>query len=230
MLDQAEAELRSAGWPGVLTRVTHSGPAAAFVDMRPADIRMVVLGRRGTGGFREALVGSTAYVVAETSGVPVVIVPDEWNASSTQDRPVVLGLDCDTGNAAIGFAFDLATLTSQTVQATHVLAPETVAVQAPVGYWPPAPPATPGNERVDEARRVLAEQLAGWSEKYPDVKVRRSVVAGSPVEELLAEGRSARLLVVGCNDEGPRSPAGLGSVARYLMHYATCPVAVVHSV
>ena len=108
--------------------------------------------------------------------------------------------------------------------------PQIVPLQAAVGYWPPTASWPKGSdESLDEARRVMAEQLAGWSEKYPDVKVTRNVVAGSPARELVAEGRSASLLVVGSKDHGAWSPALLGSVARNLMHHATCPLAVVHS-
>jgi nucleotide-binding universal stress UspA family protein len=230
IMDRAEAQLRSTGWDGVIARVTHCGPPAEFLSSYQAEVRMVVMGRRGTGGFRDLLVGSTAYGVAESSQVPVVIVPSEWDAGCARDRPVVLGLDYDTGNAAIGFAFDLATLTSQRIQATHVFTPQIVPVQAGIGYWPPTASWPHGtDESLDEVQRAVAEQLAGWSEKYPDVKVKRDVVAGSPAGELVAEGRGASLLVVGGKDHGTLSSALLGSVARNLMHHATCPLAVVHT-
>jgi nucleotide-binding universal stress UspA family protein len=232
IVDRAEAHLRSTGWTEQPTpRVIHPArPDELLVELSD-EARMVVVGRRGTGGFRDMLVGSTAYGVAEHCKVPVVIVPERWDADLAQDRPVVVGLDEDSGEAAVGFAFDFASRTSQRLEAVHVFAPPVyLAAGGFGGYFPAAEGwASVREEAIEERRRMVAEQLAGWREKYPDVKVDATVVYGYPAGVLLEKASEAELLVVGGKDHGRLASAFVGSVARNLMHHATCPLAVVHA-
>ena len=76
--------------------------------------------------------------------------------------------------------------------------------------------------------RALAESMAGWAEKYPDVEVSRRLVHEHPVRALAAAAKDARLLVVGCRGRGALRTMLLGSVSHGVLHLATCPVAVVH--
>jgi hypothetical protein len=48
-----------------------------------------------------------------------------------------------------------------------------------------------------QAEEELAQRLAGWSERYPDVVVRRVVGQDNPADRLLKESAAAQLLVVG---------------------------------
>ena len=74
----------------------------------------------------------------------------------------------------------------------------------PLGYDPA--------EVLVEERLSLAESMAGWQEKFPDVEVHDMVVFGRPVSTLVHASNAARLLVVGL--PGPRFRAqrrpGLG--------------------
>lgn len=80
----------------------------------------------------------------------------------------------------------------------------------------------------DDVRRELAEQLAGWEQRYPQVvAVRSSVPRGHPVVELTNAARDAQLLVVGHRGHGGFTGMLLGSVASGVLHHASCPVAVV---
>jgi nucleotide-binding universal stress UspA family protein len=73
----------------------------------------------------------------------------------------------------------------------------------------------------------LAETLAGWQEKFPDVTVHREVIRDYAVAGLLTASTGQHLLVVG--NRGRHALAGtlLGSVSQGVLHHATCPVAVV---
>jgi nucleotide-binding universal stress UspA family protein len=80
--------------------------------------------------------------------------------------------------------------------------------------------------QADE-REVLAERLAGWSEKYPDVPVHRLVVRDRPAHALVDESGRAQLVVVGSRGRGGFTGLLMGSVSQALLHHAHCPVAVV---
>jgi hypothetical protein len=99
------------------------------------------------------------------------------------------------------FAFEEASLRGAPLRAEHI--------------WRGA---GPGGDEVD---RMLVDALRAWSEKYPDVAVRRMVRRGLDIPvALTAASRSAQLVVVG----GGRRPSG---VAGILARRAGCSVAVV---
>jgi nucleotide-binding universal stress UspA family protein len=76
--------------------------------------------------------------------------------------------------------------------------------------------------------RMLAEALAGWSEKYPEVPVHRMVRHSlDPAVTLAEASRSAQLVVVGAARRRERGRLVLGSVHQTLTDHAGCPVAVV---
>ena len=76
---------------------------------------------------------------------------------------------------------------------------------------------------------LLAESLAGWQERYPDVAVTRVVVADRPVSHLLERAADAQLVVVGSHGRGGFASMLLGSTSRALLHATPCPLMVVRS-
>ena len=74
---------------------------------------------------------------------------------------------------------------------------------------------------------MLAERLAGWQDKHPDLAIERRVVRDRPAQELTALSAGAQLVVVGSRGRGGFAGLLLGSVSQALLRHAACPVAVV---
>jgi nucleotide-binding universal stress UspA family protein len=81
---------------------------------------------------------------------------------------------------------------------------------------------------ANEEKRVLAESMAGWSEKYPDVQVEYQILPGHPVQALVIGAATSSLLVVGSRGRGSLRSLLLGSVSHGVLHHTRGPVAVVH--
>jgi len=183
----------------------------------------VVLGSRGTGGFVDLLLGSTTLHVAAHARCPVIAVPAPDEEAFAR-RGVVVGVDGSAvSEAAIRYAFEAAADISEPLTALHAWYDVTrtgTGRMTPLGYDPA--------EVHEEERLALAESVAGWQEKFPEVEVHQKVALGHPVATLVRRSREARLLVVGCRGRGSVRSALLGSVSHGVLHHATVPVAVVH--
>jgi nucleotide-binding universal stress UspA family protein len=77
-----------------------------------------------------------------------------------------------------------------------------------------------------KAYEALAERLAGWQERYPDVRVRRVVVFDRPADHLLEQAKTAQLVVVGTRGHGEFAGLLLGSVSAAVVQATLTPVIV----
>jgi nucleotide-binding universal stress UspA family protein len=199
------------------------GPTVAALLEESERAETLVLGSRGAGGFVGLAVGSTTLQVASHAHCPVVAV----RAAVPGEAPrhgVVVGVDgSELSETAVEYALQAASEVGETLVAVHAwnqpaqLGP---GVMLPVVYDPALV--------EQEERLVLAESMAGWAEKYPDVSIEAKVVRGHAVHSLVQEARRARLLVVGSRGRGSVRSLVLGSVSHGVLHHATGPVAVVH--
>lgn len=190
---------------------------------------MLVVGNRGRGGFAELLLGSVGVQVTAHAQCPVVVVrPEEapteqWDAPATGQ--VVVGVDGSAhSDDALGFAFEEAATRGVGLAAVHAWA-------GPVSTGPGdmLPLVYDFDDAREEERRLLAETVAGWQEKYPDVLVRRLVVRGAAAKQLVRFSHGAELLVVGARGLGGFLGLALGSVSQAAIHHAACSVAVVRT-
>jgi nucleotide-binding universal stress UspA family protein len=235
-LDEAANRVRAA-YPdlAVEVRLSSAAGAPALIEAS-ANAALVVVGARGQGGFAGLSIGSVAAQTAAHAAVPVLVVrppvPDDPEPDVTRPArpvphpgPVVVGVEgSPESDAAIGFAFEAAAHRHVALVALHV-------------WWALPPgnlgPTRPGQyhdaEARDEARRLTAELIAGWSGTYPDVPVElRPVASMNPSYELIQASAEAGLIVVGSRGRGGFTGLLLGSVGRDLVGHADAPVAVVH--
>jgi nucleotide-binding universal stress UspA family protein len=161
--------------------------------------------------------------VATHAHCPVVAVP-RTPVDAPARHGVVVGVDgSELSEAAIEFAFQMASETRENLTALHAWydpAPTGDGLMMPLVYDPVLV------EKEEEL--VLAESMAGWSEKYPDVEVEHKVVQGHPGHALVTVAATATLLVVGSRGRGALTSLLLGSVSHGVLHHASGPVAIVH--
>ena len=90
----------------------------------------------------------------------------------------------------------------------------------------PSLPDADWSEVRSAAQATLAERLAGWRERYPDVPVRPNIAFNNPAHRLINLAEGAHLVVVGCRGRGGFPAMQLGSVSSTVVHAVRTPVIV----
>ena len=178
----------------------------------------IVLGARRMSAIRSSVAGSVSAAVAAGAHCPAIVVHGEAAGSSNEGRVVVVGIDgVDAAADLLEFSFDTASRRHAGIRAILACEP---------GHFV----GTAAREDARQnARLWLAEALAGWQEKYPDVHVQSFISPQGAVDALVAESASAFLLAVGSHGGAGKTGTFLGSVSRAVLRHARCPVAVVPS-
>ncbi|MEU4392151.1 universal stress protein [Kribbella sp. NPDC023855] len=222
VLDEAVEELRRLGCTDATFELETGNPAEVLLKLS-SDEPVLVVGRRGLGGFAELVMGSTSQVCAALARTTLVVVPDSWQPVHGPRGQIVVGVDGSHAcQGAIRFAFESAAERGAELSLVHVPdIPESF--PSPDLWLDPAD--APWRH---DARVMVTEALAGWGDKYPDVVFRTHYRPGHPVQVLAKESQYADLLVVGGLGRSQFTPLRLGSVSRGVLHYARCPVAIVH--
>jgi nucleotide-binding universal stress UspA family protein len=206
--------------------VRYGQPAEQLVDTAGPD-GLLVVGSRGRGGVRGAVLGSVSQQCAQYARGPVVVVRDDdsthgavlWQEPASR---VVVGVDGSAGSAAaLRFAEAEARLRGGELHVVHAWM-DTV---SGYGGSPWARPTTTLREQADD---VLRESLqTAWRNGSPGVQVRAETVEGVEWDVLTEVADAADLLVVGSRGRTGWSSLLLGSVSLRCITYAPCPVAVV---
>lgn len=205
----------------VETEVSEANPAHLLIEQSET-AHLVAIGAAGAGGGLSHL-GSTLLAVTSHGRGPIVVVRDTGTEQQTRRvGRVVVGADGGpVSGPAVGAAFAEASERDTQLVAVHVWSDLYHDRFAGLPYTIPDPFA----ETAGQA--ILAEQLAGWQEKYPDVPVIRKVYMSGPRRALLEWSRSAQLLVLGTRGRGGFRGLLLGSTSNALVQTAHCPVMVV---
>jgi nucleotide-binding universal stress UspA family protein len=214
----------------VATSAWLTTPYAALRDASES-VLLTVVGSQGQGQVRETLLGSVALKVASLTDGIVVVVRSGPHAESSNvrpptDGPVMVGIDGSAeSEAALAFAYEEAATRGVSLVALHSWDDEPLK-----GFLRAYPLEVSRAEIDDQQRRLLAEELVGWPEKYPHVPLIQAVLAGRPTTALLEANMKfgPSLIVVGSRGRGGFAGLLLGSTSRELIAHAPCPVAVVH--
>jgi nucleotide-binding universal stress UspA family protein len=185
-----------------------------------AGAELLVLGHRGRGGFPELLLGSVSIKVAAHATCPVLVTRGEPAGGGD----ILLGLDGSPANrAATDFAFQEAALRDTGLLAVRAWrGPELTGPTDVLSHEDDLEGTTEG--------KALTEAMSGWSQRYPSVRVRVSLVSGQTARVLVAASTGAQLVVLGARGHGGLPGRRLGSVSHAVLHHASCPVAIVHPV
>ncbi|WP_423464431.1 universal stress protein [Promicromonospora sp. MS192] len=214
-VERAVARLDGArpGGHDVEQRIIPGTPAYVLTQRSTAN-DLVVVGRRGLGGWGRAALGSVSAATAATAPGPVAVVPA--GAWTGDPRRVVVGLDGDDPDPQLGMAFAEAQQRACPLEIVHGLDPD-----LEPGTGPDAPG---GPERQD-----VHDRVAQWTGKYPAVSAVLTFRDEGAADALLHGLGPEDLVVVGGRPHSLLAGRVWNSVADAVLRRAAGPVIVVHA-
>lgn len=220
-LSYVRAEVAAATASGtaldIRSEVQRAPALPALIDASK-EARMVVVGSRGMGTVGRLLMGSVSTGLIHHAHGPVTVVHSREGRLPDVTAPIVLGIDgSPASESATALAFEEAAVRQVDLLAAHVFnGGNGLPLQGQ--EW---------REHKQRAQEVLAERLAGWQERYPDVRVLRHVEFDEPARWLAERSRTAQLVVLGSHGRGGFSGMLLGSVSSAVAQSVDIPVTVV---
>lgn len=208
--------------------VRDGDPAGEMIALAAElDAAILVVGRRGRGGFASLLLGSVSDQCATHANCPVMVVGLDLGSPA---GPIVVGVDGSPGGfEAMDWAVQLAKATGSSLRL--VSAWETPPMID--SYVETAMIVEQGPEVFSKlAHHALEAGLTQCRDQAPSVAAYGDVIHGNASDVLtkIAAGGRASMLVVGSRGFGRFKSLLLGSVARQTLHHATTPVVVIHPV
>ncbi|SOC49595.1 Nucleotide-binding universal stress protein, UspA family [Blastococcus aggregatus] len=228
LVDEVGADAQISSVPGVSEVrirlvVTERPPAPDLVD-RSVDAMLLVVGSRGRGAGRSALLGSVALHCATHAACPVVVVHPSPVAATRPPR-VVVGVD---GSPASRLA--LAAAVEEAARLDGGV--EVVTSYQTTDYWTDlssvvVPAVEEVRERLEERARQLVDEVLAEDRRGAVPPIGIEVHEGPADDVLVQRSQGAALLVVGSRGRGAFRALLLGSVALRCAMHADCPVMVV---
>ena len=187
---------------------------------------LIVVGSRGLGGLRRALMGSVSESIVHHAHCPVLVVRTIEDGTSIFPTKIVLATDgSEEATLAAQAAIDLVNKTGSELHVVYVV---------------PIPLAIDASSEALAMSEVATEEVRERAQRFLDEQVEKIEVAGGRVtqahvrlgrtnEEIITLGDelSAGLIVVGSRGLGGLRRALIGSVSDSVVRHAHCPVLVV---
>jgi nucleotide-binding universal stress UspA family protein len=200
--------------------VIMAGDAAYELSRRSRTCGLVVVGRRSLGKFDRMVLGSTSSALAAIAPGAVAVVPA--GATTGDPRRIRVGVDRDDEPDVLGAAFAEAAARDCPLEVLHVT--DTDAISAALPETDPV-----AASWREAAKADLADRVARWSEKYPQVTCTIVMRRGDPASVLRYGLTPEDLVVVGGRRHQPLMGRILRSIPDALLRSAPCPVVVVHA-
>jgi nucleotide-binding universal stress UspA family protein len=223
-LDDAHTAVRQACPDLDVAVALRSASTVPTLIEKSTHARMLVLGSHGLGGI---LAGSIAVALVTHGRCPVAVIRGAMpDTAPPTVGPVVVGVDgSPASEQAVAIAFDEASLRGVDLTTVHTW----IEFTSDTAYAYARQFMSELDDFETREAERLAERLAGWQEKYPDVTVRRVVTRDRPVRCLLHHATNAQLLVVGSRGHGSCAGMLLGSTSQALIYHAPCSLLVAHT-
>jgi nucleotide-binding universal stress UspA family protein len=194
------------------TELLFSPVVPTLIDLAD-DAQMIVVGSHGRNAVQRGLLGSVSTGLIHHARCPVAVIHDTMPAQG----PVVVGIDgSPASELATAIAFEEASWRGVYLVALHVWS-DADGPEVPDRDW---------SDLQSAAMETLAERLAGWQERYPDVSVRPNIALSNPARRLINRAEGAQLVVVGSRGRGGFPAMLLGSVSSTVVHAVHAPVIV----
>jgi len=184
---------------------------------------LIVMGSRGRGGIRRALMGSVSESVVRHAHCPVLVVRDGERQRDYLPGTILLAVDgSEEASAATRTAVELAERTDSELHVVHVGEVTPVFHPERHGYR------ARYEELQEQARRLLEEQVHEVNSAGETVS-RAHLRMGRPDEEIVVLGEEigADLIATGSRGLGGMRRALMGSVSDSIVRHSHCPVLVV---
>ncbi len=195
---------------------------------REEQARLVVVGSRGDGAMRTALLGSVSAAVVRDAPCPVVVVPPGMAGGPLDGQRIVCGVNADEDQAAVSTAARLSRVLGAPLTLSHVLpaGAETESLVSAGALSPTVGPLLDAGPRhaLDTVHRLMANAGDLVDDELHDVQLRRGEPAAQILE--LAASTHAILLVVGNRGFGSLRAGLLGSVSRDLVRRGSRPIVI----
>jgi nucleotide-binding universal stress UspA family protein len=204
----------------ITLRDRHPAPAITEVAA-DLDADLIVLGRRGAGGFPSLPIGTTAHHIAGSCGRPVAVIPPiRRRIAQPLVRRVTIGLD-RLGGSGEALAWAARAFRDAHFTAVHALdlAPAFAQLEADQ------------TELYERAYKwAVALMHDQWCDPLVEARIAYDAVVeeGGPAEILLATAKdiASDVVVVGRRDHGPLRGT-LGGVSQRVLAYASCAALIV---
>ncbi len=209
--------------PSVTSEAVLGNASTVLRSRAAAAADLLVVGRRGRGGFAGLLLGSVSQQCTEHAPCPVAVVPGDAPPPGAGD--VVVGVDGSAGaEAALRWAAEEAGRRQARLAVVRTW-------WTPIAVPPEGVAIAPRDAGafVEQARHELGEVT---ERVLADVDPRPAEIGLEPIEApatggLLRRAAGAGLLVVGSRGRGGFAGLLLGSVSQQCAEHAPCPVVVV---
>lgn len=217
LIAENSAQFAGGNPPRVESQVFFAAPVPTLVQLAK-EAQLLVVGRRGKGRLRRVLLGSVSTGLIYHAHCPVAVIHDDAPLpAQPSELPVLVGVDGSlVSELATEIAFDAASRRGADLVAFHAWSDVEVIDYVEFDWTATLP----------DAEETLAERLAGFTERYPDVTVTRIVEPHQPTANLLRLAESAQLVVVGSHGRGGFAGMVLGSVSATVARVSRTPVIV----